>query len=73
MNGDMYMQCHVKNSLAQVKDQYNRSKFYMKLGEKISTNDTCNHALGNLPNDPILCKLSLKGKMCIILMMVRHV
>lgn len=47
--------------------------FYVKSGEKISTNDTCNHALGNLPNDPILCKLSLKGKMCIILMMVRHV
>lgn len=42
MNGDMYMQCHVKNSLAQVKDQYNLSKFYMKLGEKISTN--VNHA-----------------------------
>lgn len=44
MNGDMYMQCHVKNSLAQVKDQYNLSKFYMKLGEKISTGTNVNHA-----------------------------
>lgn len=59
MNGDMYMQCHVKNSLAQVKDQYNLSKFYMKLGEKISTN--VNHAGGNLPIDPSLCQCSLKG------------
>lgn len=58
MNGDMYM--HVKNSLAQVKDQYNLSIFYVKMGEKISTN--VNLAGGNLPIDPILCKSSLKGK-----------
>lgn len=54
----MYM--HVKNSLAQVKDQYNLSIFYVKMGEKISTN--VNLAGGNQPIDPILCKSSLKGK-----------
>ena len=51
----MYM--HVKNSLAQVKDQYNLSIVYVKMGEKISTN--VNHAGGNLPIYQILCKSSL--------------
>lgn len=58
MNGDMYV--HIKNGLAQVKDKNNLSIFYVKSGEKISTN--VNLAGGNLPIDPILCKSSLKGK-----------
>lgn len=48
---------HVKNSLAQVKDQYYLSVFCVKLGEKISTNVT---PLGvNLPIDLILCESNL--------------
>lgn len=58
MNGDIFM--HVKNSLAQVKDQYNLCIFCVKLVEKISTN--VNHAGGNLPIYPMLCNSSLKSK-----------
>lgn len=46
--------------MAQEKYQYNLSIFYLKLGEKISTNVT--HAWGNLSKDQILCKSSIKGK-----------
>lgn len=51
---------HIKNGLAQVKDKNNLIIFYVKSGEKISTN--VNLPGGNLPIDPILCKSSLKGE-----------
>lgn len=59
---------HVKTSLVQVKDQYNPSIFYVKLGKKISTN--VNHAGWKLPFDQIRV---LNVKMRLTLMMVRIV
>lgn len=54
----------LRNTLAQVKDEYNLCIFYIKLGKKISTNISTNvsHAAGNLLIHQILCKLSLIGK-----------
>lgn len=49
-----------KNSLVQVKDQYNLSLFYVKLGKKISTN--VNHAGGKLPFDQFFVNSRSKGK-----------
>lgn len=58
MNRDILML--LRNTLAQVKDEYNFCIFYIKLGKKISTN--VSHAAGNLLIHQILCKLSLIGK-----------
>lgn len=55
MNGDILMIVNI--SLVQVKDQYNLSKFYVKLRENISID--VNHAEENVPIDPSLCKSSL--------------
>lgn len=49
-----------ENNFAQVKDQCNLNIFYMKVGEKISTN--LNYARENLPIDPICVNTALKGK-----------
>lgn len=49
-----------KNNFAQVKDQCNLNIFYMKVGEKISTN--LNYARENLPIDPICVNTAFKGK-----------
>lgn len=51
---------NVKNSLLQVKDKYNLSIFFMKLGKKISTN--VNHAGEKLPFDQCFVKPRSKGK-----------
>lgn len=40
-----------------MKYQYNLSIYWVKIGEKVSTNVT--HIAINLPIDPILCKLRL--------------
>lgn len=57
--------------MAQVKNQYNLTIFYVKLEEKMSSN--LNRTGGNLSADWFLCKLSFEGDICIILMMVRSV
>lgn len=46
--------------MAQVKDKYNFSIFYVILGKKISTN--VNHAEGKLSTDQVLCKSNWKCK-----------
>lgn len=64
MNEDtgIYIYMHVKKrGLNGISERSIQSLiFYVKLGEKINTN--VNHARGNLPTDPILCKLSLTGE-----------
>lgn len=60
MNGDIYILVHVKKKLG-ASEILTQSEFILcEIGRQISTNG--NHAWGNLPVDPMLCKSSLKGK-----------
>lgn len=60
MNGDIYILVHVKKKLG-ASEILTQSEFILcEIGRQISTNG--NHAWGNLPIDPMLCKSSLKGK-----------
>lgn len=59
---------HLKNSLAQVEDQYNLKIFYIKLVQNINTN--VNHAWETDGYTPILCKF-LVVKICLeVLLMI---